>query len=259
MIREIYNYLTTKTSTEARAFGHLYESISLIEREKRCFKHWQTHRLNCQNFILAAAKKIKSHNRLLILGSGPLHEIPIKDLASQFQSIDLVDIVHLQETKKKYGSLKNIFFIESDITELEKNIHSSKKISNKVPNLFLDQQYDLVISANLLSQLSYHLRNYLEKQSKNKYSAPILDQFCNQVSLDHYTYITSFPNPVVLITDIETHLIDSNLQILEIQKPFINFPLPTCSSQWWWDLAPMPEVSKDYSIKMKVQAFHLNF
>jgi len=259
LIKEIYKYLTTKTSIEAREFGHLYESISLIEREKRCLHHWQTHRANCQNFILSAAKKIASHHRLLILGPGPMHEIPIIELASQFQNIDLVDIVHLRETKKKYEHLKNIFFIEADITDLEKSIRASKKISNKIPSLFLDCKYDLIISANLLSQLSYHLRNYLERHSKNKYNETLLDQFCYQVSLDHYTYITSFPSPVVLITDIETHLINENAQILEIQKPFINFTLPKFKEEWWWDLAPMPEMSKEYSVKMKVQAFHLNF
>ena len=259
MILELLTYLRAKTTKEARAFGHLYESISLIQREKRCQKYWLSHRTQCKNFILKSIHLLKSQNAALVLGSGPLHEIPIEEMALRFSHVDLVDVVHLEETKKKYSHLKNINFIEADITELEHDIEREKKILNKVPSLFLNNKYDIVISANLLSQLSYHLRNYLDKKAKPKLSEDALDKFSYQVSFDHYNYITSFNCPVVLITDIETHLINSDDSLLEVQTPYINFALPDANEQWWWNLAPRPEFSKDYSVKMKVAAFNLNF
>jgi hypothetical protein len=258
LFKEMWLYFNTKTSKEARAFGHLYESISLIEREKRCQKHWQSHRLNCKNFILKTLAATKKNNAVLVLGSGPLHEIPLIELAKHFKKVDLVDVVHLNETKKKYTQLKNIFFIEADITELEKIIYKKKSPYNKTPDLFLDKHYDLVISANLLSQLSYHLRSFLEKNSSVKLSEDELDTFCYQVSLDHFKYLKNFNSPVILITDLETHIVGKNNELLEIQTPYINFDLPKISENWVWDLAPLPEFSKNFSVKMQVAAFILN-
>jgi len=258
LIREILTYLSAKTTKEARAFGHLYESISLLERERRCQNFWLPHRTQCKNFILKAAESSKSHDAVLILGSGPLHEIPLMELSEIFKRVDLVDVVHLSETKNKFHHLKNVHFIEADVTELESEIHKEKKIINKVPSAFLGGDYSLVISANLLSQLSYHLRTFLEKKAP-KLSETDLDNFCYQVSLDHYQYITKFSCPVVLITDTESHFVGKKEEIIEVQTPYINFTLPTPQEQWWWNLAPRPELSKDYSVKMKVSAFLLNF
>lgn len=209
--------------------------------------------------MLKAASLIKSHEALLILGSGPLHEIPLEELAKKFKRIDLVDVVHLNETKRQYAHLKNILFIEADVTQLESKIQKEKKIINQLPTLLLDTHYDLVISANLLSQLPYHLRSFLEKKAIAKYDEKALDDFCYQVSLDHYHYLLNFKCPVVLITDTETHCVGLQDEILEIQKPFINFTLPPHSDLWWWNVAPRPEFSKDFSLKMKVSAFILNF
>lgn len=259
LIREILTYLSAKTTKEARAFGHLYESISLLAREKRCQKFWLPHRTQCKNFILKAAKSCKKHDAILILGSGPLHEIPLNELSEMYERVDLVDVVHLSETKNKYSHLANVHFIEADVTELESEIRREKIIINKVPSAFLTGNYSLVVSANLLSQLPYHLRSFLLKKASQKITEEQLDNFCYQVSLDHYQYLAKFRCPVVLITDTESHYIGKKEETIDVQTPYINFTLPVPHEQWWWNLAPRPEFSKDYSVKMKVSAFILNF
>src|SRR4051812_25362893 len=118
MITELITYLSSKTTPEARAFGHLYEAIALVQREKRCSTYWLAHRTMCKNFIIENAQKISEKNSILILGSGPLHEIPLEYLAKEFKNVDLVDVVHLNETKKKWKHLTNVHFIEADVTEL---------------------------------------------------------------------------------------------------------------------------------------------
>lgn len=259
MIRELITYLCTSATKEARAFGHLYESIAIKEREKRCQPFWLSHRTNCKKFITQATSTIRAHQRVLVLGSGPLHEIPLVALASVFEHVDLVDVVHLKETVEKYKAHHNVHFIQADISQLESTLLREKKIANTIPTQFLENKYDLVISANLLSQLAYHLRNFLEKNASPKLYPEELDRFAYQVSFDHYQYLAKFKCPVILITDTETHLIDARNELLEVQTPYINFTLPPPQEQWWWNLAPIPEVSKDYSVKMKVSAFILNF
>lgn len=258
MIRELLTYFNSNVSKEARVFGHLYESIALIEREKRCRKHWLAHRTQCQNTIAQYLSLAKLQNKVLILGSGPLHEIPLKVLAENFAQVDLVDVVHLKETKRLNSHYKNVRFIEADITELESSLIKEKKALNKIPSLFLEDQYDLVISANLMSQLAYHLRAFLEKNAKPKLSSAVLDQFANSITHNHYLYLQKFKCPVILITDIESILANKAEEIVERETPYIDFTFPIPVKEWWWDVAPLPEFSKTESLKMKVATFIIN-
>ena len=257
MIGELFLYLTTRASKEARIFGHLYESIALESREKRCRIYWQPHRENCKNLIKQALRQIKQKNAVLVLGSGPLHEIPVEELSNQFSRVDLVDIVHLRSTKKNYDKYKNLNFIEADLTELEKTIYQEKKISNKVPSLLSEEKYDLVISANILSQLPNHLVSFL--QSNIQYSEESLENFRSQICKDHFQYLKNFKTPTLLYTDVETHFYSPDGSLISKEDSFIKFELPAPIKEWEWNLAPIPEASKDYSIKMKVSAFVLNF
>jgi hypothetical protein len=257
LIRELYLYLTTKTSKEARQFGHLYECIAINSREKRCGQFWKPHRENCKKTILEYLPEIKNKNSVLVLGSGPLHEIPIEALSYQFNKVDLVDIVHLKTTKKVCRHLHNVNFIEADLTELEENIFHEKKIINKIPSKFTNQKYDLVISANILSQLPNHLVNFLKKN--NKYNEDILEKFRTQVCNDHYLYLQKFSAPTILFSDTERSYYDPMGNLIEKESSFIKFGLPEPVKEWDWNLAPIPEASKEYSIKMKVSAFILNF
>ena len=258
MILELLAYFNAKATKEARKFGHLYESIALVTREKRCRAFWLSHRTMCKEFISGQIKNANAKNSVLVLGSGPLHEIPLDLLAKSFISIDLVDVVHLKSTKKEYAHHKNVNFIEADITELEKDILKTKRIINKIPTQFIDKNYDLVISANLLSQLSYHLRNYLDKHKSTRLTEKHLDDFANQITLDHFNYLQNFNCPVILITDIMTCFLNKNDEIIDFSSPYINFSLPEPLQVWWWNLAPIPEYQKDVALKMKVAAFVLN-
>jgi hypothetical protein len=253
MLRELFLYLTTKVKPEAKTFGHLYEAIAIGEREKRCSQFWKPHREESKKLILDIANTIKEKKSLLILGSGPLHEIPIEELSKIFDSITLVDIVHLKETKKKYEYLHNLNFVEHDITELESIISIEKKIINKVPAAFLQDGYSLVISANILSQLAYHLQSFLEK-----YTNENLDKFSNQISSDHFEYLKKFNRPVLLITDIETYFKNQQNIVIDTQKPYMSINFPTPIRTWLWDVAPIPEYSPEISLQMKVAGFILN-
>lgn len=254
MITELISYITAKTTKEARAFGHLYEAISLVQREKRCSKYWLSHRTMCKQFIEKHANLAKEKNSVLVLGSGPLHEIPLEFLSRTFNKVALVDVVHLPQVKKTWKHLSNVHFIESDVTEIEKEMLKEKRPINKVPTAFLNDHYDLVISANLLSQLSYHLRNFLEKNASPTCTEEELDTFSYQVTYNHFLYLKSFACPVILITDIETHLLNKNEELVQKESPYLNFAFPSAEEEWWWNLAPIPEYSKEIAIKMKVAA-----
>lgn len=259
MIQEILIYLTEKPLLkEARAFGHLYESISLVSKEKRCQRAWSPHRHECQQFISKHLSRGLGHKAVLILGSGPLHEIPIELLAKTFEKVVLVDIVHLKDTKKNTAHLKNVQFIEHDITELEEDLRLKKILTPKTPSRFLDEEWDLVLSVNLMSQLPLHFESFIQKKMPKRFSEEALRDYLLKLSANHLAYLHLFKAPTLLITDTETSYLDTQEKVIQVDRNYDHLCLPLPLHSWIWRVAPIPEFQKDVEVRMKVCGFLLN-
>jgi hypothetical protein len=259
LIQEFLTYLTERPLLkEARSFGHLYESISLLSREKRCKNAWGPHRAECKKFILKYLSLATSKDAILILGSGPLHEIPIEEIAMIFNKVTLVDIVHLQSTKKSVSHLKNIEFIEHDITEKEAELKKLKTLTPKAPLRFIDQNWDMVISVNLMSQLPIHYQSFVEKNLKAHFTENAVDHFLKELTLQHFLYLKSFNSPVLLITDTHSDYFDPMEKLLQTDDNYTHINMPQAAHTWVWRVAPIPEFRKDIEIRMRVSGFLLN-
>lgn len=258
MIRELFTYFSERPRLkEARSFGHLAESISLISRESRCQKSWLPHRLQCKNFIIENLQHAQHFDSVLVMGSGPLHEIPIEELSKKFKKVVLVDIVHLKSTKDSVRHLNNLEFIEHDITELEGPLHRDHILKNHIPESFLKDDLGLVLSVNLMSQLPIHLEKYILKNLKNKFSQSEIQVFLQNSTSNHLSYLKLFNCPALLITDTAIHYCDKNDKILETDRNYDHLSMPEKNQSWSWNLAPIPEFQKDVAIKMDVSAFVL--
>lgn len=256
MIKEILTYITEQPRLkEAKRFGHLAESISLLSREERCQKAWLPHRTECKNFISANLHYAIHFDSILILGSGPLHEIPIEFIAKKFRRVVLVDIVHLKNTKKSVAHLTNIEFIEHDITEIEQNLFIEKKLIEKTPTAFLKENWGMVLSVNMMSQLPLHLGTWIEKKLKNKFSSVLIKNYLEAVTRNHFEYLKSFHAPVILITDTEATYRDKGDNIIQTDHNYTHLKLPGALAEWNWNVAPIPEFQKDIGIVMRVCGF----
>lgn len=258
MIREIITYLSERPILkEAKYFGHLNESISLLYRAQRCHKTWATHRASCKQFISAELKNACHFDSVLVLGSGPLHEIPIELLSKTFKRVVLVDIVHLKSTKKSVSYLKNVEFLEHEITEIEEALRVNKQLLNKVPKKFLDQEWGLVLSVNVMSQLPLHFETFIEKKLKNRFDVCEIDKFLKDITRNHLAYLQSFKSNVILITDTQTFYYDKNELVIQTDNNYEHLSLPRPIEEWNWNVAPIPEFQKDIGFKMHVCGFVL--
>ena len=256
MIRELLTYVSHRPKLkEAKTFGHLVESISLLSRESRCKKYWKPHRTQCQNFITEHLDAAIHFDSVLVLGSGPLHEIPIEILAKKFKKVTLVDIVHLKSTKSSILHLKNVEFIEHDVSELECVLMKEKKLENFVPKKFTDESWGLILSVNIMSQLPIHFNSYIEKNFKNKTTPEAVKKFLENITADHLSYLHSFKCPALLITDVRTHYSDSQDKIFQTDENYLHLKMPLAAQSWSWNIAPIPEFQKDVGMKMDVSAF----
>lgn len=260
MITEIIKYIQSSKTKEARAFGHTYESISLEVKEKRLNAFWASHLKNCHDLIYDfVLNKLDRPGRILILGSGPLHEIPVERLTKLGHQLTLVDAHHPSSVLKNYQNHPAIKFITHDITECENYILAKNYYSPIKPIKFLKEPFDLVISANVQSQLSLHIKKYFEKNLTNLYHQKRLEEIADEIESHHLEYLEKFSCPVLFYNDVETYFYDKkgNLLHTESKKVLKNFENKSVK-EWMWNLAPIPEYDKEIALKMKIKAMVLN-
>lgn len=258
MIKEVVQFLFYKSTNFSVSNDHLRESIALISRRKRNLEKWKFHEARCHEAIINFINENINAKKILILGSGILHEIPIEHSSFDNKEIHLVDVVHLSSVKKRVKNKTNIHFIEHEITETEKTILKNKKLIPVVPKAFVDDHFDLVISANLLSQLPIHLTNLI---LKNKIESDKIKTFCEEVVDNHIQYLKNFTVPTLIIFDKESIYRNHEGKIIESIKTIDPKEFQKAKNnvgEWVWNIAPIPELSSDYSMELKIVSHVIN-
>lgn len=262
MIREALIFLLTPTTSIAKKYGFLYSSIALQHRFERCQKSWLPHLKNCQNLYLQKIKELPQKKSIVILGSAHLHEIPLHLLTENFENITLVDVVHPLKhhwLAKRNSRLK---LITQDLSlSLDKldALQSIEDLNSLVEDLKNQKIFyfeaDLIVSANLLSQLALLPIESLEKKIKRSLTIQEKDHFCSVFAEMHLKNLKNCNGRKLIYSDRE--VIYHNPQGEEIYRGHypVDFSDYQKNTEWMWLLAPIKEASKDYSITMKIEAF----
>lgn len=252
MLFELFDYLFTPATRQARAMGYLGQSISLKYRFKRCRRFWKPHFAQCEKVIIEAVEKTKRKQTVMILGSGDLQEIPIEYLVAHFQKIFLVDIVHSRQIKRLVKNHPKFEAIQVDL-----NGFLYQKLNKENPMMMIQgppslPPADLIISANLLSQLPLKPAEYLRK---HKVADEKIDQVSFELQKNHLSWLSQTPSNILLYSDYELQFLDQNGILIESKAtiPENLLPFNQCR-QWEWDLAPIPEFDKKIGLKMKVSS-----
>lgn len=259
MILELLEYLTTSCPKYARKLGYLKEAIAIGARQKRLAGAWTPHLEQSQAVIRAAIDLCPRRNSALILGSGLLLDIPLADLARQFEHVVLVDVVHLRAARRKAAGFANVTLLEEDVTGMAADFDfrvSSGWQGDPVPEptVFLDRpEVDLVVSANLLGQLSIFPAAALQRRTR--LDGDPLEDFCRAVIEAHLAYLRRFDAVVCLITEKERTALDKDGAAVQRHDALYGAELPDAGTQWNWDLAPLGEVSRTHALRNRVVGF----
>lgn len=261
MILEWIEFIRQPSSKIARKMGYVYSTIALQRRHQRQKRHWKSHLDHCHAFWKTIVTEHKP-KVLVVLGSGPVLETPIAWLYDQVDEIHLVDIVHPARIVRKWGPDKKVVLDEMDLTGLTEAVLDKKTLPSPgdfhpPKNIFPNA--DLVVSANLLSQLSLEPMWYLGKKFGLKEDSPQADALIQKLSSDHVAYLKSFNCPSYVFTDVERTYISPKGEVLEKHPSRIHSlaDLGELKSTWPWELCPLGEVSKLYSITMTVNAYRV--
>ncbi|WP_417307666.1 hypothetical protein [Devosia sp.] len=154
---------------------------------------------------------------VVVLGSGPLFELPLESLARTFDGVMLVDRIHLAAARRRAATYSNVICEWRDLSPS----------GSARPLGFLDQipTLDWVISANLVTELA---RGQPAEMRQQTVAA-------------HVEALGRLPCPATLITDLDYRVFNRHGVVLDSADLLYGYPVPRSGLRWKWEAAPFGE------------------
>jgi hypothetical protein len=222
--------------------GYYNDQKGIINRYLREIKSWEPHLENTKRSIIEGIPG-KNLNKVIVLGSGWLLDIPYQELASAFKEVWLVDVYHPPQSMKKASHFSNIKFIQTELTGMAEQVYNYTKLFRKTrfktpvtdfkPVIPIDLSlYDYVVSCNILDQLDIILTDYL-KQFK-VYSDVEINDIIRIIQQSHFDSLPR--NRSLLICDMEEILLDAkNNETAKRSLLQIKLPQEALINKWTWE------------------------
>lgn len=225
MILEALNFAASLAVSRRRTLAEVNSSVRLWARARRCARDWAPHEDNCRAFV--AAQMPERGRVAVVLGSGLLRDVPVEELARRFDAVRLYDLQHLASVRlwARAKGLRNISFIERDL-------------SDGLDFLRDDAEIDLVVSANLLSQLGV--------------AAERMGIDPAEVIATHLEGLRAAPGRRLLLTDIAFEVILKDGSVSEGHDLMHGVTLPQADARWPWTVAPYGELDPAYKAVHRV-------
>ena len=236
--------------------GYYDYQNGLIYRHLNQAGGWDEHLKRCRSFILSALD-FYNPDKVSILGSGWLLELPLTEMLEKTNKVCLIDIVHPPEVINQAGKLENVELIELDVTGglIEEVWKKSGKYSffNRlqslasinIPEYIPETDPGMVISLNILTQLESLLVDFLRKKSKIRED----DFICLRTLIQkkHIDFLKKYNS--VLITDTEEIFTDNSGKVTVNLTVLADLPLGQFEEEWDWNF---DLVRSDYYKKRSV-------
>jgi len=255
MLLEAVSYLTTPCAPYARRMGYLRESIAIEARYNRCRVQWDPHLDASKAVIREAISRCDRHRKAVVLGSGLLLDVPLEDLSDGFKSVLLVDVVHLRTARRKAAEHWNVSLMEADIAGVAEALHHDAHTLFTPNNKLLvdDPEVDLVVSANLASQLPTVPLAYVDRRIH--IDTDTAQDFGRDIIAGHLNHLRAFDAVQCLITNRRRTVVDNKGHAVEDVDALYGIELPATDAIWDWEIAPMGEIASNRAIRNEVHGF----
>jgi hypothetical protein len=263
MLRDLFTHLTTTCSPYVRRLGYLEETIAMRGRYRRNRTAWQPHLDKTCKFVLTVAEKVRDRNKVVVLGSGLLLDVPLAELSDMFREVVLMDIVCLPEIRRQIKEYNNVSFVEHDVTQIaerlltnrRQGIHELPRVVPAPPEIY--KNAGLVISLNILSQLWVIPRTFASIQ-RPALPHDQVEDWCRQIVESHYTSLRSLSCDVCLVADHEFIKRDHAGSIISKASTLYDLVLPEPDESWTWNIVPTGSDNRSSSKELIVGAWHMH-
>ncbi len=254
LLAELALSLITRAPVSLRRLGLVQESIGLWSRSRRQKRAWQPHYARCRDFVAAVVEELAGRRTVLVLGSGLVRDVPIELLAGRFERVVLLDAVHLPMVRFRMRRFANVTLVTRDLTGTAGWLAGTD--AGRVAPLAdfaRDGTVDLVVSANLLSQLPLPVANRLADHPAEAKRFP--DDLPARIVGWHLADLSAFGCRVCLLTDVEMREEDRKGTVTSRLDLMRGHKLPRPDAEWDWTVAPFGEIDRDAAYVHHVRAY----
>ena len=203
---------------------------------------WNNHLEKCRSFILKALE-VHKPEKITVLGSGWLLELPLAEMLEKVSKVCLVDIIHPPEVIRQAGVLQGVELKTEDISgglikEVWRNTSripffvKLKSLNDlTIPEYKPDPDPGMVISLNILTQLETLPVKHLKKRSKADEEE--LNRFRKEIQNKHISFLKKHKS--LLITDVTEIFTDRSGNVSEKQSVITDLPEGIHKEEWTWD------------------------
>ncbi|MCF4125791.1 hypothetical protein [Methylobacterium sp. SyP6R] len=253
MLLDLLHWVAQPASLTARRLGYAGDSVRLASRSRRCRAAWAPHLAAAQDAVRAAMRDLPRRDTVVVLGSGLLDDVPIDDLAATFRRVVLVDAVHPWRGRWRARRFANVSRLVHDLSGTrDLLLGRGETFGPMLPPLC--READLVVSANLLSQLPILPVARLEAAGRlGPFTDP--EAFGGLIVAAHLDALAGLSAQVCLVTDRDETEEDRDGRVLErIDLLYGVDPGPAVRG-WDWVLAPFGEEARDRRLVHRVGAY----
>jgi hypothetical protein len=200
---------------------YLAEAVGLWARGARQMRAWAPHLANSRGLIDATIDDIVRRRTVVVLGSGPLFDLPLESLCRTFERVILVDRAHLATIRPRLRRYANVAVQWRDLSPA----------AGREPLGFLDtiDGLDRVLSTSLVSQLA---RGAPDGEERGVVEA-------------HLNALDRLECAVTLISDIDYRVVNRHGVVRESQDLWWGREVPRSGLRWKWEVAPFGEEGRD--------------
>lgn len=203
---------------------------------------WEKHNENSRQFILKALDLFKPE-KVTVLGSGWLLDLPFTEIMEKVPKICLVDIIHPPDVIIQVSHLSNVELIEKDVSgglisevwektskySFFNRLKTLKGIS--IPEFYNESDPGMIISLNLLTQLEVLPVEFIKKRSKITDDAFRI--FRSDIQKKHIEYLMKHRS--VLISDYAEIVTGRSGVTQTIPTLFAELPSGSVREEWTWN------------------------
>jgi hypothetical protein len=225
-----------------RRMKFISDQQGIMERYIEEHEGWKLHLENTRSFIIECVKK-KSPHSIVIMGSGWLLDVPLKELIDQCEHIYLADIWHPRQVCSMVEKYPNCNLVYTDLTggavkEVYNLVKSFRKTGIRKPlNTLLintptfPDKDSYLISVNILNQLDIILMDYIKRFIE--YPEDEIIEFRKTIQQNHLALLKTGYS--CLIVDCEEIVSDSKNQELSRKKQvYAELPKGENRKEWKW-------------------------
>lgn len=254
MLAELFRYFTLRCPPWARLLGLTYEHVAITQRHRRVSASWAPHLAASKAAILAGAERCRQRRRVLVIGAGDCRDVPVAELAAQFDTVVLTDVVlgpELRRLARNSGGKVRAEIWDATGVLAQLAANWGRLSAEELEALFAHGdpgappggEADLVVSANCLSQLGLvPAERFLGAAPDKRLSARCAAAAAGR----HLRWLAGRPGVRVLLAD--RNRLDLDAQDKELRRESMPgmAQVRAPDRSWRWLLAPIPEWSRDF-------------